>query len=140
MPKKALGTPDLRKKAFKQFCDWVSKGNSPYTWVFVHPTAKISGFRMNSYMKEFPEDMPPVDYEIAQAKSLHYWEGIGKELLNGVGPRKGNPAIYQMFMRNKFGWDKADNKKDKDDQLKTELVKFFNYYNIKDEDEDAKGA
>jgi hypothetical protein len=48
--------------------------------------------------------------ELAECRSFATWEGLGKSMLHGE--MKCETALYQMFMRNKFGWDKEDRRKD----------------------------
>ena len=46
--------------------------------------------------------------EIAEAKSLAHWEELGVRMM--LGEVKGcQPAIFQMLMLNKFGWDRENN-------------------------------
>lgn len=62
---------------------------------------------MEKYIRQ-DVDFDPIHKEIAEAKSLAHWEGLGMKMM--LGEVKGcQPAIYQMFMRNKFGWDRDNN-------------------------------
>jgi hypothetical protein len=100
-----LKTPELKEEAYKQYCEWISQGRSKEGWKFKHPEMSLTSKTMEKYIQENPQDFPPIHKEIALADSYAVWEEIGKRLM--MGEVKGaQPAIYQMFMRNKFGWDK----------------------------------
>lgn len=104
----------VRQEAYRQYCAHLAAGESKESFYLEHPTLSVSYKTMERYIKENPEEFPPIHKEIAEAKSLRHWEELGKKMMNvefEKGQRaKVEPAIYQMFMRNKFGWDKNLNK------------------------------
>jgi len=102
--------PQIGKEAYRQYCEWISLGNSKEAWSFIHPTLTCTYKTMEKYIAENPIDFPPLHKEIAEAKSYEYWLNLGFKMMTGQ-MEKCQPAIYQMFMRNKFGWDK-DNMKE----------------------------
>lgn len=104
-----LKTPDLKKEAYRQYCQWIAEGWSKEAFVFDHPSISISYKSMENYIRTNPEDFPPLHKEIAEAKSYAHWEKLGYQMMIGE-IKNSQPAIYQMMMRNKFGWDKEDKK------------------------------
>ena len=102
---KKLKTPEIKEEAYRQYCDWIAQGKGKEGWTFQHPEISLTSKTMEKYIRESPIDFPPIHKEMAEAKSYEVWENIGKTLM--LGQVKGaQPAIFQMFMRNKFGWDK----------------------------------
>lgn len=102
---KKLTTPELCQEAYRQYCEWIAAGNTKEAWVFEHPEMSLTSRSMENYIKNEPDNFPAVHKELAECKSLNYWLQLGKTMMIGDMP-KCQPAIYQMFMRNKFGWDK----------------------------------
>ena len=102
---KKLDTPELRVEAYKQYCDHIASGKSKESFVLDHPDIVITHRTMEKYIRENAHELPIEHKERAHARSLAYWEGLGENMMLG-GVLKCQPAIYQMFMRNKFGWDK----------------------------------
>lgn len=102
---KKLTTPELKAEAYKQYCEWIAAGNSKEAWTFKHPELSLTYKTMEKYIRENPSEFPSIQKEQAESQSLEHWLGLGKSMM--LGEVKGcQPAIYQMFMRNKFGWDK----------------------------------
>jgi len=95
----------VKKEAYYQYCDWISKGNSKEAWVFDHPDITLTSKTMDKYILNDPIEFPPIHKERAESKSYEHWLDLGKNMMLGK-IEKCQPAIYQMFMRNKFGWDK----------------------------------
>jgi len=102
---KKLTTPELCQEAYKQYCDYIAGGGTKEAWYFEHPDLTLTSRTMENYIKNDPVNFPPVNKEIAECKSLNHWLTTGKDMMVGEIP-KCQPAIFQMFMRNKFGWDK----------------------------------
>ena len=61
---------------------------------------------MEDYIKK-DVDFSTLHKKYAEAASLEIWEAKGLKMMQGLVD-KCQPAIFQMFMRNKFGWDKKD--------------------------------
>ena len=96
---------EIMKQAYASYCEHIAKGWSKRGWHFDHPTHSCVSKTMDKYIAENPDVFPAIHREVAEAKGYQHWEELGKTTL--VGKVKGaQPAIYQMFMRNKFGWDK----------------------------------
>jgi hypothetical protein len=105
-----LKTDDLKLEAYKQYCQWISEGNSKEAWWFEHPELTINWQTMENYIKNDPVVLKPLYKAIAEAKSYAYWLELGRKMMV-CEIEKCQPAIYQMFMRNKFKWDKDTEKK-----------------------------
>jgi hypothetical protein len=99
--------PEDAKAAFKSYCDWIAQGDSSQSWTFKGKETTFSYKTMENYMREYPSDFPISHKEIALAQSLKIWEDRGLAMMLGQID-KSQPAIFQMFMRNKFGWDKEN--------------------------------
>ena len=100
-----LKTPELKEQAYDQYCEWVATGNCKRGWHFIHPTITLWAGTMEKYIKNDPESFPAWKLQVAEARSYAVWEDLGKKMM--LGEIKGcQPALFQMFMRNKFGWDR----------------------------------
>jgi len=104
---KKLKTAELKKDAYKQYCEWIATGKSKESWTFQHYKMSLTSKTMEKYIRENEIDFPPIHKEEAEAQSLKVWEERGLAMMLGQ-IEKCQPAIFQMFMRNKFGWDKND--------------------------------
>lgn len=100
-----LKTPELKKDAYDQYCDWIASGKSKKSWHFEHPDLTLTWETMEKYIRSDSGNFDPIKKEIAKSKSLEVWEQRGMDMMMGV-VKKCEPALYQMFMRNKFGWDR----------------------------------
>jgi hypothetical protein len=100
-----LTCDELKVEAYKQYCEWIASGESKETFTFRHPSLSLSYKTMEKYIREDPIVFPPIQKEMAEAESRRVWEKDGKSMMLG-GIKGCQPVIYQMFMRNKFGWDK----------------------------------
>ena len=101
-----LTTDELKKEAYRQYCEHLSKGNSQESFYFEHPDLTITYKTLNKYIKDEPTVFPPIKREVADIKSLQHWEQIIKDMVDDK--RKEKTALVQMVMRNKFGWDKEN--------------------------------
>lgn len=102
-----LKDPDVRQEAYRQYCEWIALGNSKEAWCFEHPKLTCTHKTMEKYIHENPIEFPPLHKEVSESKSFEHWCQLGKQMMLGR-IEKCQPAIFQMFMRNKFGWDKED--------------------------------
>lgn len=115
--------PDECQKAYKSYCDWISQGNSVEAWNYVGKQMTLTYKTIEKYIREFPDEFPPIHKEVALTKSLAIWEERGLKMMLGL-IEKSQPAIFQMFMRNKFGWDKENSgQKDATGSLIEEMAK-----------------
>ncbi|MBE3085594.1 MAG: hypothetical protein IMZ64_05180 [Bacteroidetes bacterium] len=101
---KKLKTPDLKKEAYGSYCKWIESGKSHKSWCFEKGELLLTWQTMETYIKNEPKDFNQKHKEAAISKSLEKWEKRGEALIESE--KRCQPAIYQMFMRNKFGWDK----------------------------------
>lgn len=102
-----LKFPLIRKEAYKQYCQWIAEGNPKQAWCFEHEKYTCTFKTMDKYILHNPLEFPAIHKEIAQAKGYNTWVLKGMDMMMGR-TEKCQPAIYQMFMRNMFGWDKED--------------------------------
>jgi len=116
---KLVKFPQECQKAYKDYCNWLSNGNSIEAWCYESPEMTLSYKTIEKYIREFPDDFPSIHKEIALTKSLRVWEERGLTMMLGQ-LEKCQPAIFQMFMRNKFGWDKEDMSKKQNNETLVE--------------------
>lgn len=110
----ALKDPEVRQKAYKSFCEHLSKGLSYHSWFYEDDQDNSCvGKTMLSYIKDNPLEFPSVKKEIADSKGFAFWEGVLKDSATGKN-KDASTASLQMIMRNKYGWDR-EAKQDKDD-------------------------
>lgn len=100
-----LKEPEVRKEAYRQYCEYISNGGTKEAWTFEHPKLTCTHKTMEKYIRDNPIEFPPLHKEMAESKSYEHWLGLGKRMMLGQ-IEKCQPAIFQMFMRNKFDWDK----------------------------------
>lgn len=101
---KKLKTPELKEEAYKQYCEYLASGRSKEGWYFEHPELTLTWETMEKYIREEPQVFESYKKRVAEAKSFKEWETKGTDMLHGK--MKAETGLYQMFMRNKFGWDK----------------------------------
>lgn len=106
----ALKDKEIRKIAFKEYCDHIASGRSKKTWRFRNPLYKdyhCCWRTMERYMKENPTEFQLIHREKAEIDGYYYWETVVADSAVGNN-EKANTASLQMIMRNKFGWDKKE--------------------------------
>lgn len=120
-----LTTPELKREAYRQYCDHIAKGKPQKSWYFEHPDLMLTSRCMENYIKDDPHNFPPINKEIAYSKNFDVWFEKGKDMMDSQD--KCQPAIYQMIMRNIHGWDKEtpEEKVDREKQEKTMLEKLI---------------
>lgn len=117
-----LKDKDLRQRAYKSFCDHLSKGKAIKSWWYEEGEYSCTWATMLSYMQDAKE-FDPIHKELAESKGYNYWENVAEESAIGKNSRA-NTASLQMVMRNKFGWDKEVQAKPvPNDPAITELLK-----------------
>ena len=117
----ALKDLDMRKRAYLKYCDWIALGKSKKSFYFEEGECTCTWEAMERYIKEDPEEYDPIQMKAAMAKGYALWEGHVEESATGLN-EKANTASLQMKMRNRFGWDKKDQKtEDEDDDKDTRL-------------------
>ena len=105
--------PLQKQLAFKQYCEHIANGLSKEAWRYHDPENKnltICFKTMETYIDSDPETFPTTQLEAAYADSRKFFEQTGIDMMTGANT-KGNPATFQIFMRNKFFWDR-DKKED----------------------------
>jgi len=106
---KKLKSKEIKTKVYKDYCEHIARGYSHKSWSYDKNGLTLSWVSIETYIKN-DIDFDTVHKEIAISKSLRLWEDLGKEMM--MGKIKGaQPAIFQIFMRNKFGYDRNDTEK-----------------------------
>lgn len=100
-----LKTPELRKEAFRQYCEHIAGGWQKKSWYFVHPDITCCWATIEKTILDFSEEFDLEHIAVAQAKSMKFWETILYDAAKGAA-KDCSPASLQMIFRNKFGWDK----------------------------------
>ncbi len=105
-----LKTTDVRLRAYDSYCKHIGEGWSPRGWVFDEGGTTVLWETMEKYIREEPGIFDPAKKKKAEALGFSYWERLGTKGIKGnKGEDKINVPLYQMFMRNKFGWDRDTN-------------------------------
>jgi hypothetical protein len=102
-----LKDPDVRQEAYRQYCAHIASGESKESFVFEHAELTCTHQTMEKYIAANPIEFLPIHKQVAESLSFLHWTGLGKQMMLGQ-IEKCQPAIFQMFMRNKFGWDKEE--------------------------------
>lgn len=105
-----LKDPDLRQRAYDQYCKWLARGKSWKTFTFIEKDSNgglimCTGRTIESYLKEFPLEFPSIKKEIAFAQGYAHWEGVVDGSADGSNKDACTPSL-NMLMRNKYDWDK----------------------------------
>lgn len=108
---KKLKTDELKAEAYRQYCQHISEGYNKKSWCFEHPELTLTWESMEKYIKESEQDFDPIKKKIAESKGLRYWDSLIRDSASGRNA-KANTATIQMVMRNKYGWDKVENRQD----------------------------
>lgn len=110
---KKLDTPELRAKAYAQYCAHIASGKSKRSWCFEHPNLTLTWETMEKYIKSDNIEFDPDTKKIAESKGFAVWEGTLEGCAKGHN-KEANVAALQMIMRNKFGWDRRDTSSEED--------------------------
>jgi hypothetical protein len=120
----AIKDPELRQIAYASYCSHLAAGHSKKSWYFEHPDGSCVYETMEKYIKDEME-FDPAKKRIAECKGYQEWEKVVEGSARGTN-KDANTATLQMVMRNKYGWDKQDNKLDDnagiDDQSHDKLM------------------
>lgn len=103
-----LKDSEVRQLAYKQYCEHIARGKSKKSWCFDHPQLRCTWNTMEKYIKD-DKEFDPLQKEIAESQGYAHWESVVEDSATGKN-QKANTASLQMLMRNKFGWDKHENK------------------------------
>lgn len=102
-----LNTDELMKEAYLDYCAHLARGLSKRSWYFRDEKRLLCTFQtMEKYMKEKPDVLDPIHKHISDVKGFAVWEQKGMSMMNGESHSE--PALYQIFMRNKYDWDKPE--------------------------------
>ena len=103
---KKLKTTSIKLIAYESYCKWIAKGEEKAAWVFEHKGTTLTWETMEKYIRNEPLVFHAHNKRAAEAHGYQHWLELGKKMMLGEIEGKVQPAIYQMFMRNKFAWDK----------------------------------
>jgi hypothetical protein len=119
-----LKDEDLKIKAYEDYCAHLASGKDKRGWYFEVDGEFLCTYRtIEKYMNEMPQVLDPQKKEVADCKSYLLWEKKGTDMMEGK--KKSETALYQMFMRNKFGWDKPKEITELDTDKLASLTQFF---------------
>lgn len=99
----------LVKEAYSQFCKHLEEGFVADSWSYANYEKQffLTAETIEKYIKECPEDFPPIHREIARKAGYKKWETVVNQSAEGLN-EKANTASLQMVMRNKYAWDKRE--------------------------------
>lgn len=115
-----MGRPSSYKQEYDQrLIDWMASGRSAETFGVDIGVSKDTVFR---WIREHPTFSDA--YKQAKDASLKFFEDKSlKHLVEVPQGEKINTALYQMIMRNRFGWDKkTPEEKEKEHKQKEKLI------------------
>lgn len=110
---KKLTTDELKIQAYDQYCAHIAKGKDKKSWFFKHPDLTLTWQTMERYIADDPVVFNPLKKELAYSEGYQHWEAIAEGLADGSNKKACVPAL-QMIMRNKFKWDRADERFDRE--------------------------
>lgn len=125
-----LKNPSIRQEAYLQYCEWIAKGKPRKAWCFEHPEYSCTWKTLEKYIEQNPDEFLPIKKELAHCKGYAAWFEKGERMAEGQ-KKDGNPAIYQMIMRNMYDWDKQTN--DKHETQEPMVKKLANFWRSSDE-------
>jgi len=103
----AIKNPEMRQKAYNQFCEHLAKGKSIKSWYFEDGEVMCTWETMLSYIEKNPDEFASIKKEISHIKGFQHWESVCEDSASGKN-KEANTASLQMIMRNKYGWDKKE--------------------------------
>lgn len=106
---KALTDDEHKHLAFKSFCNHVANGKVIQSWSYENGEFMCCYKTMQKYMQENTKDFPTIKFNAALAAGYRKWENVCDDSAEGSN-RKANVASLNMLMRNKYGWDKREDK------------------------------
>lgn len=105
-----LKDDEVKLEAYRDYCAHLAAGKSKEGWYFKDKKRLLCTFKtMEKYIEEEPAVFPAINKQLAECESFSTWEERGMKMMTGEA--KAETALYQMFMRNKFGWDKKPDTK-----------------------------
>lgn len=128
-----LTKDELKREAYNDYCAYLASGRSKEGWRYKDKEKLLCTYKtIEKYIKEEPDVFPPINKELALCDAFAKWEEKGMKMMDGE--INAEPALYQMFMRNKFGWDK----KEKEDTPQASEAATVTIAKLKDLDADAE--
>ena len=99
-----LKTKEIKDKVYKDYCDHIAKGYPRQAWCYEKNGLTLTQESMEKYIKE-DKDIDASHKQRALSKALKLYVEWGWNMMHGR-VKNPQPAIYQIFMRNIFNWDK----------------------------------
>lgn len=101
---------EVLQAAYDAYCGYIASGRGQRGFVFDYETEEgkkgfVTWQTLENYLKDPRFDLDPSKKTRAENVAYQAWENSGIDMMQGKF-EKCQPAIYQMMMRNKFGWDK----------------------------------
>lgn len=117
-----LKTPEKRRQVFEHFCQWIAQGNPKNGWFYEDDEVTLSWKSLDNYLRNYPEEFTQEEVEISRSKGLMKWVKEGRQIL--FQEVKGDVAMYQMFMRNLYKWDRPDKSEEDESDNQSFLKKM----------------
>src|ERR1044071_2025406 len=92
-----LNTPELRREAYKAYCDHIAEGWPKEAFVFEKGDFSVVYKTIDISMEEYPDDYPPILMQRAMSKRYKHWLTKGNQLMEGKF-RNGSPVVWQTMM------------------------------------------
>lgn len=118
-----LKEKDVRQDAYDDYCAHLAEGRGKRGWFYDKDGYSCSYETMEKYIKDEIEFDPSKKLN-AEAKGYRCWESVVMDSANGRN-KHANTATLQMFMRNKYGWDRADQNQEKSESTALIAVEAF---------------
>lgn len=106
----AIKDPETRQEAYRAYCKHIAEGYPREAFSFKHSKEPCCWKTIDRYIKDNPNEFPPLLMEEAKAERYKHWFSEGKALMRGIY-KHGSPVVWQTIMRNIFkdvGWDQFD--------------------------------
>ena len=101
---KKLKSKEVKNKVYKDYCEHIAKGYSHKSWWYERDGLMLTWETIETYIKN-DIDFDPSQKKVAVSKSLKIFEDWGRQIMLGE-IKNAQPAVFQIFMRKKFGYDK----------------------------------
>ena len=119
----ALKPPDVRQDAYLDYCAHLAEGRAKRGWFYDRNGFRCTWETMEKYIKDTLE-FDPLHKLKAESNGYNLWEGIVMQSAKGNN-KEANTATLQMLMRNKYGWDRADQVEEKHESNALNAVNAF---------------
>jgi len=126
----------FQRLVYEQYCLHLAAGYPQNAFVLDlpdYPDYSITYKTIESLIKSHPAKFPPHKKAVAYAKGLKGWIDLGKKMMLGeFEKRKVQPALYQLLMRNIYGWDK-ETPEEQENRITSEAIRLKEVWAAMDE-------